>query len=419
MMKSFLPKITLALAVAVLSTTTPTASGLGNIRNWFFDNIFDAYRLRVVTSSGTNAASYALQECEGDCRPGQRDCDLGLNCYAGDGAVPGCLRNVFANGNGAHYCYVGAADELTVVAEGSKPASAYPLKNCQGECVTNDDCGAGLECGTGPVPGCKGDGFAGIKYCFETNTTYVPGLAVVSENGLLLSHGLKSRIIAVSGQPVSYDNGTGQSTEAFHALPDGATVFQDPSSSNYKYVSNSEVSSGGGGVGAITFDQNGKVIGYEKLLSGTSGNCGVGTTFWNTWLSCEEVTGGQIWEVDPFGTTQPQQTVMGGAGAKYEAATFDNRDSKHPTFYATNDSSGGPLLKFTPTADAVATGDMSQLLHVPGDALSYQYLVVHPGRGTFVWTTNIAQASVNARLYYQNCEGLSKNAYTGTLLCCG
>jgi Bacterial protein of unknown function (DUF839) len=426
MKNSFLPRITLALAVAVLSTTPPTVQALGsgtlfasvpglaNIRNWFFNHLFDAYHLRVVGNAGKPASAYPLQQCEGDCRLNQRDCDLGLNCYVGtNGTVPGCLKNVFVNAKtNAHYCYVGAADELTVVAQGGKPASAYPLKNCQGECVTNGNCGTGLECGTGPVPGCKGNGIVGVKYCFETVATYVPGLAVVSENGLLLSQGLKSRIIAVSGQPVTYDNGAGQSNKAFHALPDGAAVFRDPSSSNYKYVSNSEVNSGGGGVGAITLDQNGNVIGYEQLLSGTSRNCGIGTTFWNTWLSCEEVASGQIWEVDPFGSTQPQKTVMGGAGAAYEAAAFDNRDSKHPIFYATIDSAGAPLLKFAPTADAVAAGDNSQLLHVPGDALSYQYLVLDPATHTFDWTTDYAQASASAGQYYKNCEGLSKNAYS-------
>jgi hypothetical protein len=52
--------------------------------------------------------------------------------------------------------------------------------------------------------------------------TYVPGEATVFENGLLLSTGLTSRIIATKHETVQYDTG-GRSGAHFHTAPDGKT----------------------------------------------------------------------------------------------------------------------------------------------------------------------------------------------------
>ncbi len=59
---------------------------------------------------------------------------------------------------------------------------------------------------------------------FEGAVTYVPGLLNVTENGLKLSAGLKSRLIAQSKAYVKYSNGK-QSKSKFHGRPDGAAVF--------------------------------------------------------------------------------------------------------------------------------------------------------------------------------------------------
>jgi hypothetical protein len=50
--------------------------------------------------------------------------------------------------------------------------------------------------------------------------TYVPDEATVYENGLLLSTGLTSRIIATTDTKVQYDT-VGESSEYFHRFPDG------------------------------------------------------------------------------------------------------------------------------------------------------------------------------------------------------
>ena len=99
------------------------------------------------------------------------------------------------------------------------------------------------------VPGCVGKGSGGKNYCYNPETlgmptsaptsvgqkttppvieavplpesiTYVPGEGTVWENGLLLSTGLTSRIIATKNTRVQYDTG-GQSSEEFHEAPDG------------------------------------------------------------------------------------------------------------------------------------------------------------------------------------------------------
>ena len=103
-----------------------------------------------------------------------------------------------------------------------------------------------------------------------TTITYKPGALAVSENGLLLSRGLTSRVIAKTDEFVTYKDGS-QSAIPFHDQPDAGAVFVDESPTNVggcAYVSNSEVNSKGGGVGSITFDANGDPIKYEMILTG-------------------------------------------------------------------------------------------------------------------------------------------------------
>ena len=104
--------------------------------------------------------------------------------------------------------------------------------------------------------------------------TYRPGDLTVSMNGLLLSAGLTATIIAKSGKPVMYSDGK-TSDKDFHEAPDFGGVFP-LENGGWIYASNSEVDKGKGGVGAITFNSKGGVVNYEKLLKGTSMNCGGG-----------------------------------------------------------------------------------------------------------------------------------------------
>lgn len=109
--------------------------------------------------------------------------------------------------------------------------------------------------------------------------SYVPGKLTNLQNGLILSEGLQSRVIARTDQRVRLASGA-LSAEEFHEEPDGSAVFADPDTGGWIYVSNSEQMRGEGGVGAIAFDKDGGVIDYKTLLRGTSRNCSGGKTPW-------------------------------------------------------------------------------------------------------------------------------------------
>jgi secreted PhoX family phosphatase len=293
------------------------------------------------------------------------------------------------------------------------------------------------------VPGCVGTPEAAKDYCFNPikptgpvapaptfapvdptptppGTTYRPGEKTVLMEGLSLSTGLSARKIATKNTRVQFANG-GQSAEIFHSAPDGAAVFEDPATGNYVYASNSE-SSSDGGVGAIYFNAQGEVTGYQRLLfedpndssqtsiDETSRNCGVGKTYWNTLITCEEWDGGRVWEVDPWGNTPGRVTNMVAEGRAYESAAYDNREENSPVFYITTDESNGPLVKYTPdpavVAAAIASGDFSNVLHSGGG--TYEYFVVTNGgsSGTYEWSTNLNNGNDSASVHHQNGEGI-------------
>ncbi len=157
-------------------------------------------------------------------------------------------------------------------------------------------------------------------------------------NGVMLPPGFKSRVIARSGEaPVGLPGYT------WHAAPDGGACFATPDN-GWIYVSNSEVRSNGGGVGALRFDSAGNVVDAYSILANTSINCAGGPTPWGTWLSCEEFALGQVYECDPFG--QKAARVLPALGSfKHEAVAVDVTNQ---CLYLTEDEPEGGLYRFRP-----------------------------------------------------------------------
>jgi hypothetical protein len=86
---------------------------------------------------------------------------------------------------------------------------------------------------------------------------------------LQVSEGLSVKVVAEAGLPLNYANGEFSSL-SFHTYPDGAACFPTEDG-GWIYASNSEDDIGG--VGAIKFDSQGRVVNYKMILNGTSTNC--------------------------------------------------------------------------------------------------------------------------------------------------
>ncbi len=162
-------------------------------------------------------------------------------------------------------------------------------------------------------------------------------------NGIRLPVGFSSRVIARSGDKVA---GT---SHTWHRYPDGGSVFA--TASGWIYVSNSEVSSGGGGVSAIAFDAAGNIRSAYPICHDTSQNCSGGPTPWNTWLTCEETSRGRVYECDPTGAKA--QVVRDPLGwFEHEAVAVDRNTGY---LYLTEDDPDGRLYRFRPQR----AGDLS------------------------------------------------------------
>lgn len=255
--------------------------------------------------------------------------------------------------------------------------------------------------------------------------SYEPGKMRFDDiSGIYLARGLKARVLATTGQRVQYSNGT-FSQEPFHVNPDAGGCFDaTDGSGGWYYMSNAEdygtYRKPGGGVGRLSFDRDGNLIDYKMVLTGTRMNCGAGFTPWDTYITCEEFKqgkdAGQCWEVHPEELWPSRPTKMGGAGAKFESAAFDDQYFPQKlSGYVTTDNYDGAVHKYTPSDTvlqaALRDNDYSKVLHSEGGIL--EYLVLDPTSQTFSWTPDRSVGEASATEHFPNTEGI--DAHDGFL----
>lgn len=157
-----------------------------------------------------------------------------------------------------------------------------------------------------------------------------------NEHGIELPAGFDSRVIARGDAIVP---GTDY---RWHEASDGMATFP-VDDGGWILVSNSEV--GEGGASAVRFARDGSIADAYRILDGTTQNCSGGGTPWGTWLSCEEIDDGRVWECDPGG--RRKAVVHPAMGVfKHEAAAVDPRGRR---VYLTEDLVDGGFYRFTPT----------------------------------------------------------------------
>jgi len=159
-------------------------------------------------------------------------------------------------------------------------------------------------------------------------------LQTPDSNGVRLPKGFSSRIVARSGHDYFGYH--------WHPAPDGGATFATDDG-GWIYVSNNELSKGRGGVGSLRFNKDGKLMDAYSILDNTSRNCAGGHTPWGTWLSCEEINTGQVWECDPYGKKDPVLRAALGR-FNHEAVAVDTNTMQ---LYLTEDTRDGCLYRYS------------------------------------------------------------------------
>jgi secreted PhoX family phosphatase len=176
-----------------------------------------------------------------------------------------------------------------------------------------------------------------VRPKLASNLGSVGELGAADASGVRVPPGFSARVVARTGEPPV----PGKPYE-WHIFPDGGATYSTPDG-GWIYVSNSEFPLSGG-VGALRFDAQGALVDAYPVLQKTNVNCAGGPTPWGTWLSCEEIDRGQVYECDPRGEIAAVHRPALGT-FKHEAAAID--PITHHV-YLTEDEPDGAFYRFVP-----------------------------------------------------------------------